>query len=113
MTKVCAPTLFVQGPRQRDKAYEPRCTRTLAHGDNFRAGKSNPRAAEQECVNDTGSMHRLVWLVAPEVMKTTPTFKGSWFGLAMVAAILAWELVACHLSTRLGFVFNPITVAFG
>jgi hypothetical protein len=58
-------------------------------------------------------MHRLVWLVAPEVMKTTHTFKGSWFALAIVTAIVVGELVAWQLSNRLDFGFNPITVGFG
>ena len=46
-------------------------------------------------------------------MKTTHTFKGSWFGLAIVAAIVVGEVVAWQLSNGLDFRFNPITVAFG
>ena len=45
-------------------------------------------------------------------MKTSHTFKGSWFGLAIVAAIVVAELVAWQLSNRLESGFNPITVAF-
>jgi hypothetical protein len=53
-----------------------------------------------------------VWPVAPEIMKSTHTFKGSWFGLAIVATIVVAELVAWQLSDRLDSGFNPITVAF-
>ena len=45
-------------------------------------------------------------------MKTTRTFKGTWFLFAMVVAILIGEIVAWEASIRLGIRNNPLDVAF-
>ena len=45
-------------------------------------------------------------------MKTTRTFKGTWFLFAMVVAILIGEIVAWEASNRLGIRSNPLVVAF-
>jgi hypothetical protein len=45
-------------------------------------------------------------------MKTLRTFKGSWFALAIVAAIIVGEVVAWEISTLYGLRANPITVGF-
>jgi hypothetical protein len=45
-------------------------------------------------------------------MKITHTFKGSWFLLAMIVAILIGEIVAWEVSSRLGIRNNPLVVAF-
>jgi hypothetical protein len=45
-------------------------------------------------------------------MKTTRTFKGSWFLSAIVVAILIGEIVAWEVSSRLGIRNNPLVVAF-
>ena len=44
-------------------------------------------------------------------MKTTRTFKQSWFAFAIVAAIAVGELVAWKLNDVLGTSLNPLTVA--
>jgi hypothetical protein len=49
----------------------------------------------------------------PRVMKTTHTFKGSWFGFAILAAIVVAEFIAWRFSSGLDLHINPITVAFG
>jgi hypothetical protein len=45
-------------------------------------------------------------------MKTLRTFKGSWFFLAIVVAIIVGEVVAWEISTIYGARANPVTVAF-
>ncbi len=45
-------------------------------------------------------------------MKTTRTFKGSWFILAMIVAIALGELIAWQASQFFGFRLHAITVAF-
>jgi hypothetical protein len=45
-------------------------------------------------------------------MKTTRTFKGSWFVIAVVIAILGGEIVAWEASNHFGFRNNPLLVAF-
>ena len=45
-------------------------------------------------------------------MKTARTFKGSWYLIAMVAAIIIGEVVAWGLADRLSVRANPLTVAF-
>ncbi len=45
-------------------------------------------------------------------MKTTRTFKGSWFIFAMIVAIAVGELIAWQASQFFGFRLHPITVAF-
>jgi hypothetical protein len=45
-------------------------------------------------------------------MITTHKFKGSWFVVAMIAAIVIGELVALKLSAAFDFHVNPVTVAF-
>jgi hypothetical protein len=44
-------------------------------------------------------------------MKTTHTYKASWFVFATVAFIITGELVTLALSQRFGFTNSPITVA--
>lgn len=45
-------------------------------------------------------------------MKTARTFKGSWFLVAVVAAILVGELGAWELSSYFGWQNNPLLVGF-
>lgn len=45
-------------------------------------------------------------------MKTTHTFKGSWFIGAMLAAIVLGEIAAWKISTLYALHANPIVVAF-
>ena len=45
-------------------------------------------------------------------MKTARTFKGSWYLIAMVAAIIIGEVVAWGLADHLSVRANPLTVAF-
>jgi uncharacterized membrane protein YeaQ/YmgE (transglycosylase-associated protein family) len=45
-------------------------------------------------------------------MKTTRTFKGSWFLLAVVAGVVACEIAAWELATLSGVRISPITAAF-
>ena len=45
-------------------------------------------------------------------MKTFRTFKGSWFGAAMVFAVLAGEAIAYEVCTRMGWRNSPVVVAF-
>jgi hypothetical protein len=45
-------------------------------------------------------------------MKTTRTFKGSWFILAVAIAIVVAEVVAWKMSGLFSFHFSPVTVAF-
>ncbi len=45
-------------------------------------------------------------------MKTTRSFKGSWFIVAMVVAIVIAEAVAWELTAHHGVRANPVTVAF-
>lgn len=51
-------------------------------------------------------------LAAHSIMKTIRTFKGSWFGFAIVAAIVVCEFVAWEVSRVYGLRANPLTVAF-
>ena len=44
--------------------------------------------------------------------KTTRTFKGSWFAVAIVAAIIIGEGVAWWISSFFGFRLSPLVVAF-
>lgn len=45
-------------------------------------------------------------------MKTTRTFKGSWFIFAMIVAIALGELIAWQVSKFFGFQLHAVTVAF-
>ena len=45
-------------------------------------------------------------------MKTLRTFKGSWFLLAIVVAIIVGEVVAWEVSARFGLRNNPFVVGF-
>jgi hypothetical protein len=45
-------------------------------------------------------------------MKTIRRFHGSWFIMAVVAAVLVGELVASQLTSRFGVRASPIVVAF-
>jgi hypothetical protein len=45
-------------------------------------------------------------------MKTLRTFKGSWFLLAIVAAIIVGEVLAWEISSFYGLQANPVTVGF-
>lgn len=45
-------------------------------------------------------------------MKSTRTFKGSWFVSTIVAVIIIGEVVAWELSSRYGLRAHPLTVAF-
>lgn len=49
---------------------------------------------------------------AYSIMKTIRTFKGSWFGFAIIAAIVVGEFVAWELSKLYGLRASPLTVAF-
>ena len=45
-------------------------------------------------------------------MKTVRTFKGSWFLLAIVAAIIVGEVLTWEISGVYGVRASPVTVAF-
>lgn len=45
-------------------------------------------------------------------MKTLRTFKGSWFLLVTVVAIIVGEVVAWEVSSHFGVRNNPLVVAF-
>lgn len=45
-------------------------------------------------------------------MKTLRTFKGSWFLLATVVAIIVGEVAAWEVSSHFGVRNNPLVVAF-
>lgn len=45
-------------------------------------------------------------------MKTARTFKGSWYFLSMVVAIIVGEVFAWGIAERYGVRANPLTVAF-
>jgi hypothetical protein len=45
-------------------------------------------------------------------MKTNHRFNGSWFMVALLAAVVIGELVATQLTRHFGFRASPIVVAF-
>ena len=45
-------------------------------------------------------------------MKTTRTFKGSWFLFAVIAGVAACEIAAWELATLYGVRISPLTAAF-
>ena len=58
------------------------------------------------------SRQPMIGFAAHSIMKTIRTFKGSWFGFAIVAAIVVGEFVAWEVSRVYGLRANPLTVAF-
>jgi hypothetical protein len=64
-------------------------------------GFANARGANRLVFDDTRAMKA-----------TRPTFKGSWFLAAVVAAILIGEVVAWEISSHFGMRNNPWVVAF-
>ena len=63
-------------------------------------------------VGDTSCRRQTVRRVAEIAMKTIPTFKASWFWIAIVAAIALAPLLAAKLSNAFGLHFNPVTLGF-
>ena len=48
----------------------------------------------------------------PLTMKAIRKFKGSWFTLALVAAIIVGEVAAWEIANAYGFRAHPLVVAF-